>query len=87
MAEDWLVQINRRQLPIKLSIAIAINKAQGQSMNNLGVYLHQPVYRTDISTESRKKLNKKQISTETLADTQVLCLQILKTTTHTSAWR
>ena len=37
-------KLSRRQLPIKLSIAIAINKAHGQSINNLGVYLHQLLY-------------------------------------------
>ena len=33
----------RRQFPIKLCFAMTTNKAQGQSINNLGVYLPQPV--------------------------------------------
>ena len=33
-----------RQFPIKSWFAMTINKAQGQSINNLGVYLPQPVF-------------------------------------------
>ena len=32
------------QFPIKLLFAMTINKAQGQRINNLGVYLPQPVF-------------------------------------------
>ena len=33
--------MKRRQFPVKLSLAMAINKAQGQSINNLGINLPQ----------------------------------------------
>ena len=36
--------MKRRQFPIRLCFAMTINKAQGQSINNLGVYLPQPVF-------------------------------------------
>ena len=36
-------KLSRRQFPIKLCFAMTTNKAQGQSINNLGVYLPQPV--------------------------------------------
>ena len=34
----------RRQFPVKLCFAMTINKAQGQSINNLAVYLPTPVF-------------------------------------------
>ena len=34
----------RRQFTIRLCFAMTIKKAQGQSINNLGVYLPQPVF-------------------------------------------
>ena len=37
-------KLSRRQFPIKLCFAMTINKAQGQSINNLGVFLPQPVF-------------------------------------------
>ena len=37
-------KLSRRQFPIKLYFAMTINKALGQSINNLGVYLPQPVF-------------------------------------------
>ena len=37
-------KLSRRQFPIKLCFAMTINKAQGQSINDLGVYLPQPVF-------------------------------------------
>ena len=37
-------KLSRRQFHIKLCFAMTINKAQGQSINNLGVYLPQPVF-------------------------------------------
>ena len=36
--------MKRRQFPIGLGFAMTINEAQGQSINNLGVYLPQPVF-------------------------------------------
>ena len=35
--------MNRRQFSVKLCYAMTINKAQCQSINNLGVYLTQPI--------------------------------------------
>ena len=37
-------KLSRRQFPIKLCFAMTINKAQCQIINNLGVYLPQPVF-------------------------------------------
>ena len=37
-------KLSRRQFPIKLCFATTINKAQGQSINNFGVFLPQPVF-------------------------------------------
>ena len=37
-------KLSRRQFSIKLCFAMTINKAQGQSINNLGVQLPQPVF-------------------------------------------
>ena len=36
--------MERRQFPIRLSFAMTVNKAQGQSINYLGVHLPQPVF-------------------------------------------
>ena len=37
-------KLSRRQFPVRLCFAMTINKAQGQSINNLGVYLPSPVF-------------------------------------------
>ena len=37
-------KLSRRQFPVKLCFAMTVNKAQGQSINNLGVYLPYPVF-------------------------------------------
>ena len=34
----------RRQLPIRLAYAMTINKAQGQSLRRVGIYLRHPVF-------------------------------------------
>ena len=36
--------LSRKQFPIRLSFAITINKAQGQSLDMVGVDLHNPVF-------------------------------------------
>jgi len=38
------VQFIRKQFPIKLSFATTINKAQGQTLNEVAVYLKQPCF-------------------------------------------
>ncbi|KAL8470283.1 hypothetical protein ACS0TY_032940 [Phlomoides rotata] len=38
------VNFNRRQFSIILSFAMTINKSQGQSLSNIGVYLPRPVF-------------------------------------------
>ncbi|GKB81529.1 DNA helicase [Tanacetum coccineum] len=35
----------RKQFPVKVCYAMTINKAQGQSLNKIGVYLSEPVFR------------------------------------------
>ena len=37
-------RMKKRQFPFRLCFAMTINKTQGQSINNLGVYLPQPVF-------------------------------------------
>ncbi|PWA44899.1 hypothetical protein CTI12_AA521800 [Artemisia annua] len=34
----------RKQFPIKLCYAMTINKSQGQSLNNIGIYLPEPIF-------------------------------------------
>jgi len=34
----------RRQFPVRLAFAMTINKAQGQSLRRVGVYLPEPVF-------------------------------------------
>jgi len=36
--------LRRRQFPVRLAYAMTINKSQGQSLNQVGVYLPQPVF-------------------------------------------
>ena len=37
-------KFKRKQFPIKLSFAMTINKAQGQTIPNVGIYLPEPVF-------------------------------------------
>jgi len=37
-------QFKRKQFPVRLSFAMTINKSQGQTIPNVGVYLPQPVF-------------------------------------------
>ncbi len=41
---DWPFVLRRRQFPVRVAFAIKINKSQGQTFNNVGVYLPSPVY-------------------------------------------
>ncbi|KAH9556577.1 hypothetical protein CY35_07G036900, partial [Sphagnum magellanicum] len=41
---DWPFVLHCRQFPIRVAFAIIINKSQGQTFNNVGVYLSSPVY-------------------------------------------
>ena len=41
---DLPFQLIRRQFPLKLSFAMTINKAQGQTIPNVGLYLPKPVF-------------------------------------------
>jgi ATP-dependent DNA helicase PIF1 len=36
--------LKRRQLPVRLAFAMSINKAQGQTLKRVGIYLPQPVF-------------------------------------------
>jgi ATP-dependent DNA helicase PIF1 len=36
--------MKRKQFPIRLSFAMTINKAQGQTIPNVGIYLPEPVF-------------------------------------------
>ena len=37
-------KFQRRQFPISVSFAMTINKSQGQSLKNVGIYLPSPVF-------------------------------------------
>ena len=37
-------QFKRKQFPIRLSFAMTVNKSQGQTIPNIGVYLPEPVF-------------------------------------------
>ena len=41
---DFPFVMKRRQFPIKLAYAMTINKAQGQSLKRVGIYLKRPVF-------------------------------------------
>lgn len=42
--EMFPFRFKRKQFPVRLSFAMTINKAQGQSIPNVGVYLPEPVF-------------------------------------------
>ncbi len=41
---DWPFVLRCRQFPIRVAFAMTINKSQGQTLNNIGVYLSSPIY-------------------------------------------
>lgn len=41
---EWPFTFRRRQFPIKLAFAMTINKSQGQTLHNVGIYLKRPVF-------------------------------------------
>ncbi len=41
---DWPFVLRRHQFPVRVAFAIIINKSQGQTFNNIGVYLSSPIY-------------------------------------------
>ncbi len=41
---DWPFVLRCHQFPVQMVSAITINKSQGQTLNNVGVYLLSPVY-------------------------------------------
>jgi len=41
---DWPFVLHRRQFPVRMAFAMTINKSQGQTLNNVGVYLPFPVF-------------------------------------------
>jgi ATP-dependent DNA helicase PIF1 len=42
--EMFLFQFKRKQFPIRHSFAMTVNKAQGKTIPNVGVYLPEPVF-------------------------------------------
>ncbi len=41
---DWPFVLHHRQFPIRMAFVMTINKSQGQTLNNVGVYFPSPVY-------------------------------------------
>ena len=41
---DLPFQLERRQFPVTLAFSMTLNKSQGQTMNNVGIYLPEPVF-------------------------------------------
>jgi ATP-dependent exoDNAse (exonuclease V) alpha subunit len=41
---NWPFILRRHQFPIRVAFAITINKNQGQTLNNVEIYLPSPVY-------------------------------------------
>lgn len=44
MISHFLSSLRGKQFPIRLSFAMTINKAQGQTIPNVGIYLPEPVF-------------------------------------------
>jgi ATP-dependent DNA helicase PIF1 len=42
--KDFPFQLRRKQFPVVPAFAITINKAQGQSIHHMGLYLRTPVF-------------------------------------------
>jgi ATP-dependent DNA helicase PIF1 len=40
----WPFKLSRRQYPLTVCYAMTINKSQGQSLDNVGLYLPRPVF-------------------------------------------
>jgi len=43
-SESLPIDLTRRQFPVRLAFVMTINKAQGQSIINVGIDLHTPVF-------------------------------------------
>ncbi len=41
---DWPFVLRHRQFPVRMAFAMTITKSQGQTLNNVGVYLPSPVF-------------------------------------------
>jgi ATP-dependent DNA helicase PIF1 len=41
---DWPFVLRHHQFPVRVAFAMTINKNQGQTLNNVGVYLSSPVF-------------------------------------------
>jgi ATP-dependent DNA helicase PIF1 len=45
--EMFPFQFKRKQFPVRLNFAMTVNKTQGQTIPNVGVYLTEPVFSHD----------------------------------------
>ena len=42
--EDSYIRFKRNQFPVKLAYSLTINRAQGQTIENCGIYLDAPLF-------------------------------------------
>ena len=81
-------KLKRKQFPIRLSFAMTINKAQGQTIPNVGVYLPESVFSHDqlcvglsgrILRENKKVLVKpvKEFTNEGVYTSNVVYSEVL----------
>jgi ATP-dependent DNA helicase PIF1 len=51
--------LRRLQFPIRPAFVMTINKAQGQSLSHVGIYLEEPVFAHGATTRSRRVLTRR----------------------------
>ncbi|KAL6511646.1 hypothetical protein OROGR_021243 [Orobanche gracilis] len=87
--EMFLFRLKRKQFPIRLRVAMTINKAQGQTIPNVGVYLPESVFlhgqlyvalsrgvscaNAKVLVKSEKVFSRDGIYTSNMAYREVLC--------------
>ena len=79
----WPFQMQRRQFPVVVSFAMTINKSQGQSLKQVGLFLPRPVFThgqlyvalSRVKSIQRLKILLPNENSLDKATTQMLCTQ------------